>query len=63
MDGQDRREERTVIRLCGVQGCCPTVEIGPDGAAVIRDDGGSQVTLTRDQQNENVEVIRQRRSQ
>ncbi len=37
-----------VIRLCGVQGCCPTVEISKDDV-VIRDDDGGQVKLTKAQ--------------
>lgn len=37
-----------VISLCGVQGCCPTVEIG-DSKIVIRDDFGGEVTLTPEQ--------------
>ena len=40
----------TVATLCGVQGCCPTVEINRDsGKVVIKDDDGGQVTLTMDE--------------
>jgi len=41
------------IQLCGVQGCCPTVEIhhGSD-KVVITDDDGGKVTLTKEQWQE-----------
>ena len=41
------------IQLCGVQGCCPTVEIhhGSD-KIVITDDDGGKVTLTKEQWRE-----------
>jgi len=43
----------TRIQLCGVQGCCPTVEIhhGFD-KIVITDDDGGKVTLTKEQWRE-----------
>jgi len=43
------------IQLCGVQGCCPTVEIhhGSD-KVVITDDDGGKVTLTKEQWREAV---------
>lgn len=43
----------TRIQLCGVQGCCPTVEIhhGSD-KVVIADDDGGKVTLTKEQWRE-----------
>jgi hypothetical protein len=37
------------IRLCGVQGCCPTVDFGKPDIVTINDDFGGKVTLTRDQ--------------
>lgn len=40
-----------LIRLCGVQGCCPTVEIGRN-RVVLKDDFGGQVRLTRKQWRE-----------
>lgn len=40
----------TRIRLCGVQGCCPIVEVHHDSnKIVITDDDGGRVTLTREQ--------------
>jgi len=43
----------TRIQLCGVQGCCPTVEIHHDtGKVVIADDSGGKVTLTKEQWQE-----------
>lgn len=41
------------IQLCGVQGCCPTVEIhrGSD-KVIITDDDGGKVTLTKEQWRE-----------
>lgn len=43
----------TRIHLCGVQGCCPTVEIhhGSDKVVIVDDDGG-KVTLTKEQWRE-----------
>lgn len=43
----------TRIKLCGVQGCCPSVEIhrGSD-KIVITDDDGGKVTLTKEQSRE-----------
>lgn len=34
-----------MVVLCGVQNCCPTIELVSDGGAVIRDDDGGKVTL------------------
>lgn len=43
----------TRIQLCGVQGCCPTMEIHhkSDKVIIIDDDGG-KVTLTKEQWRE-----------
>ena len=43
----------TRIQLCGVQSCCPIVEIhhGSDKIVIIDDDGG-KVTLTKEQWRE-----------
>ncbi len=41
----------TRVRLCGVKGCCPVVEIHPD-KVVITDDDGGRVTLTKEQWRE-----------
>lgn len=36
--------------LCGVQGCCPTMEVNHDtGKVVINDDFGGTVTLTKNE--------------
>jgi len=43
----------TVIRLCGVQGCCPTVKIyHKSGRIVIIDDDGGKVALSKEQWQE-----------
>lgn len=43
----------TRIHLCGVQGCCPTVEIHHSSdKVVITDDDGGKVTLTKEQWRE-----------
>jgi len=43
----------TCIQLCGVQGCCPTVEIHyGSNKIVITDDDGGKVTLTKEQWRE-----------
>lgn len=41
-------KQRQVVTLCGVQGCCPTVELGTD-EIVLRDDFGGTVRLTKPQ--------------
>ena len=41
------------IQLCGVQGCCPVVEIHHGSEKVIiTDDDGGKVTLTKEQWRE-----------
>jgi hypothetical protein len=37
--------KRKVVKLCGVQGCCPTVTFNRR-SIVIRDDNGGKVKLT-----------------
>lgn len=39
-----KQEENKVVTLCGVQGCCPTVEFTGDGV-VLRDDFDGKVQL------------------
>lgn len=40
----------TRFTLCGVQGCCPVVEVNREAKAVtITDDDGGKVTLTEEQ--------------
>lgn len=53
VETRDSKANVTRIQLCGVQGCCPTVEIH-HGAnkVVITDDNGSKVTLTKKQWQE-----------
>ena len=52
-DDYDSKSSIPRIRLCGVMGCCPTVEIhhGSD-KIVITDDDGGRVTLTKEQWRE-----------
>lgn len=47
---------RRVITLCGVQGCCPTLEVGDQ--VVLRDDFGGSVTLNAEQWAELVGLAR-----
>ena len=52
---------RGVIKytLCGVQGCCPTVEVNHDaGKIVIKDDLGGTVTLTKDEWRDAQQQVR-----
>lgn len=44
--------EQGVITLCGVQGCCPTVDFTNPNEIVLRDDYGGKVQLTPAQWNE-----------
>lgn len=41
--------EKGTVKLCGVQGCCPTVDFTDSQKVVLRDDFGGQVQLTREQ--------------
>lgn len=41
--------EKGTVKLCGVQGCCPTVDFTDPQKVVLCDDFGGQVQLTRDQ--------------
>ena len=41
--------EKGIIELCGVQGCCPTVDFSDTDKVVLRDDFGGKVQLTREQ--------------
>jgi hypothetical protein len=40
-----------VMTLCGVAGCCPTVELSEKGA-LIKDDFGGKVVLNKDEWND-----------
>ena len=47
-DDEITKTSVTTITLCGVQGCCPTVEVHDnDDKVVISDDHGGSVTLTK----------------
>ncbi len=41
--------EKGIVKLCGTQGCCPTVDFTDSQQVVLRDDFGGQVQLTREQ--------------
>jgi len=41
-----------MVKLCGVQGCCPTVDFTNPGKVVLADDFGGKVQLTREQWTE-----------
>ena len=41
--------EKGIVKLCGVQGCCPTVDFTDSEKVVLKDDFGGQVQLTRNQ--------------
>lgn len=50
MAHQERDEKKGLTRftLCGVQGCCPTVEVKDnEDEVIITDDNGGRVQLTR----------------
>ena len=44
-----RISEKGMVKLCGVQGCCPTVDFTNPKKSVLRDDLGGKVQLTRKQ--------------
>jgi hypothetical protein len=39
--------EQGTVTLCGVQGCCPTVDFTDPQKVVIKDDHGGKVQLTQ----------------
>lgn len=41
--------EKGIVKLCGVQGCCPTIDFTDPQKVVLRDDFGGQVQLTHNQ--------------
>ena len=49
MDAPTSMVKKGVVTLCGVQGCCPTVDFNTPGEVHIKDDHGGHVKLTRDQ--------------
>ncbi len=42
-----RTSEKGIVKLCGVQGCCPTVDFTDPQKVVLKDDFGGQVQLTQ----------------
>ena len=44
-----RTPELGTVKLCGVQGCCPTVDFTNPEKVVLADDFGGKVQLTREQ--------------
>lgn len=44
--------EMGTVKLCGVQGCCPTVDFTDSEKVVLADDFGGKVQLTREQWTE-----------
>lgn len=45
------KNKSSKIILCGVQGCCPTVEF-KEREVIIKDDFGGRVKLNKDQWND-----------
>lgn len=44
--------EMGTVKLCGVQGCCPTVDFTDPEKVILVDDLGGKVQLTREQWTE-----------
>jgi hypothetical protein len=44
-----RTPEKGIVRMCGVQGCCPTIDFTNPLKIVLKDDFGGKVQLTPDQ--------------
>jgi len=44
-----RTPEMGTVKLCGVQGCCPTVDFTNPEKIVLTDDFGGTVQLTHEQ--------------
>lgn len=44
-----RTPEKGIVKLCGVQGCCPTVDFTDPQKVVLKDDFDGQIQLTQDQ--------------
>lgn len=53
----EKIEENHKIRLCGVKGCCPSLEF-TDKTVFIEDDFGGKVKLTKEQWSDLKEKIR-----
>lgn len=54
------KKESSKMILCGVQGCCPTIEL-KEKEVIIKDDFGGKVKLNKDQWNDLVERIKKSR--
>jgi len=39
--------EKGIVKLCGVQGCCPTIDFTDPQKVVLKDDFGGHVQLTQ----------------
>ncbi|PIP30452.1 hypothetical protein COX25_04630 [bacterium (Candidatus Howlettbacteria) CG23_combo_of_CG06-09_8_20_14_all_37_9] len=49
----DRRvSEKDIVTLCGVQGCCPTIDFTDSQNVILKDDFGGRVQLTRNEWEE-----------
>jgi len=44
-----RTPEMGTVKLCGVKGCCPTIDFTDSQKIVLKDDFGGQVQLTHEQ--------------
>lgn len=56
---QSSEQEVKKFTLCGVQGCCPTVEVNSAAKKIfISDDFGGKVVLTDKEWQEAVEKVR-----
>jgi len=44
-----RTPEKGIVKLCGVQGCCPTIDFTDPQKVVLKDDFDGQIQLTQDQ--------------
>lgn len=55
---ESKNKPSVVVKLCGVQGCCPTVELLDGGNVHLRDDHGGLVKLTKNEWNELCSKVR-----
>lgn len=52
MSLKEEPRETGIVTLCGVNGCCPTVDFTDSQKVVLTDDFGGKVTLTRTEWSE-----------
>lgn len=57
--GKTNGADTGVLTLCGVQGCCPTVDFTNPDEVVLRDDHGGTVRLTQAEWGELKQHVRQ----